>query len=255
MPTYDVIYFTGEELPRTEDAGGAQAGRSGRAGGHEAHHRTQTIRVARGDSLREKVVDAPKLKLPQSDSAVANLLAFNSIPGPAPAEGLRSSQRAPALTETAVAPIPEVQNSQTQRTPILNAKVIPPTPEAQRDKLRSAPALNAAIVPPSPSAPQRDITPIRVPGSQAVAVIPPPVSAPEQATNMHPRLTLPPPSVVAPAPTQISRDINPRGPGYGAGELQQSRRARLHLRWQTRPRRIAASAAWEAQPWFLRQRS
>jgi hypothetical protein len=220
MPTYDVIYFTGEELPRTEDAGGAQAGRSGRAGGHEAHHRTQTIRVARGDSLREKVVDAPKLKLPQSDSAVANLLAFNSIPGPAPAEGLRSSQRAPALTETAVAPIPEVQNSQTQRTPILNAKVIPPTPEAQRDKLRSAPALNAAIVPPSPSAPQRDITPIRVPGSQAVAVIPPPVSAPEQATNMHPRLTLPPPSVVAPAPTQISRDINPRGPGYGAGELQ-----------------------------------
>ena len=115
MPTYDVIYFTGEELPRTEDAGGAQAGRSGRAGGHEAHHRTQTIRVARGDSLREKVVDAPKLKLPQSDSAVANLLAFNSIPGPAPAEGLRSSQRAPALTETAVAPIPEVQNSQTQR--------------------------------------------------------------------------------------------------------------------------------------------
>ena len=40
MPKYDVIYFSGEELPRTEDAGGAQAGRSGRAGGHEAHHRT-----------------------------------------------------------------------------------------------------------------------------------------------------------------------------------------------------------------------
>jgi len=220
MPTYDVIYFTGEELPRTEDAGGAQAGKSGRAGGHEAHHRTQTIRVARGDSLREKVVDAPKLKLPQSDSAVANLLAFNSIPGPAPAEGLKSSLRAPALTQTAIAPIPEVQNSQTQRTPMLNAKVIPPTPEAQRDKLRSAPALNAAIVPPSPSAPQRDITPMRVPGSQAVSVIPPPVSAPEQATNTHPRLTLPAPAVVAPAPTQITRDINPRGPGYGAGQLQ-----------------------------------
>jgi hypothetical protein len=220
MPTYDVIYFTGEELPRTEDAGGAQAGRSGRAGGHEAHHRTQTIRVARGDSLREKVVDAPKLKLPQSDSAVANLLAFNSIPGPAPAEGLRSSLRAPALTETVVAPIPEVQNDQTQRAPMLNAKVLPPAPEAQRDKLRSAPALNAAIVPPSPSAPRRDMPPMRVPGSQAVAVIPPPVSAPEQATNTHPRLTLPPPSVVAPAPTQISRDINPRGPGFGAGELQ-----------------------------------
>jgi hypothetical protein len=220
MPKYDVIYFSGEELPRTEDAGGAQAGRSGRAGGHEAHHRTQTIRVARGDSLREKVVDAPKLKLPQSDSAVTNLLAFKPIPGPAPAEGLKSSLRIPAITEPVVAPAPEVQNDQSQRTPVLIANVIPPTPEAQRDKMRSAPQMNAAIVPPSPSAPQRDITPMRVPGSQAVAVIPPPVSAPEQATNAHPRLTLPPPSVVAPPPTQVARDIKPTGPGFGSGELQ-----------------------------------
>ena len=105
LPKYDVIYFSGEELPRTQDAGGAQAGRSGRAGGHEAHHRTQTIRVARGESLREKVVDAPKLKLPQSDSAVANLLAFKPIPGPAPAEGLKTS-RIPTIMEAAVAPTP-----------------------------------------------------------------------------------------------------------------------------------------------------
>jgi hypothetical protein len=220
MPTYDVIYFSGEELPRTQDAGGAQAGRSGRAGGHEGHHRTQTIRVARGDSLRERVVDVPKLKLPQSDSAVANLLAFKPIPGTAPAEGLRYSQRTPALDETVVAPTPEVRNDKSQRAPMLNANVIPPTPEAQRDKMRSAPAMNAAIVPPSPSAPQRDIPSVRVPGSQAVSVVPPPVSAPEQATDAHPRLTLPPPSVIAPAPTQITRDINPRGPGFGAGELQ-----------------------------------
>ena len=100
MPKYDVIYFSGDELPRTEDAGGAQAGRSGRAGGHEAHHRTQTIRVARGESLREKVVDAPRLRLPRSDSAVANLLAYKPIPGPAPLEGLKSS-RIPAISETA----------------------------------------------------------------------------------------------------------------------------------------------------------
>jgi hypothetical protein len=221
MPKYDVIYFSGEELPRTQDAGGAQAGRSGRAGGHEAHHRTQTIRVARGESLREKVVDAPKLKLPQSDSAVANLLAFKSIPGPAPAEGLKSSLRMPAITEAAVAPTPEVRNNndKAQRAPTLNANVIPPTPEAQRDKMRSALPLNAAIVPPSPSAPRRDIF-VPVPGAQAVAVIPPPVSAPEQASNLHPRLTLPSPSVIAPPPTQIARDINPRGPGYGAGTLQ-----------------------------------
>jgi hypothetical protein len=220
MPKYDVIYFSGEELPRTEDASGAQTGHSGRAGGHEAHHRTQTIRVARGDSLRDQVVDAPKLKLPQSDSAVANLLAFNSIPGPAPAEGLRSSLRTPALADPAVAPAPEVRNDQRQRTPVLNPNVIPPTPEAQRDQMRHAPTINAAIVPPSPSAPQRDITPVRVPGSQAVAVIPPPVSAPEQITNLNPKLTLPPPSVIAPPPSQITRDINPRGQGFGAGTMQ-----------------------------------
>jgi hypothetical protein len=218
LPKYDVIYFSGNELPQTEDAAGAQAGRAGHAGGREAHHRTQTIRVARGETLREKVVDAPKLRLPQSDSAVANLLAYKSIPGPAPAEGLQSASRIPALTAP-VAPVPELQNNKTRSAPNLNANVVPPTPEAQRDKMRSTQPLNSAIVPPSPSAPQRDITPMRVPGSQVVTVIPPPVSAPEQTTNLHPRLTLPAPSVVAPAPSQIAHDIRP-GPGFGAGELQ-----------------------------------
>ena len=219
MPKYDVIYFSGEELPRTEDAGGAQAGRSGRAGGHEAHHRTQTIRVARGEVLRDKVVDAPKLKLPQSDSAVANLLAFKPIPGTAPAEGLKSSLRAPSITEAAIAPAPDVRNDNTRRAAMLNANIIPPTPEAQRDKMLSAVSLNAAIVPPSPSAPRRDIF-VPIAGSQAVSVIPPPVSAPEQTTNQHARLTLPAQSVIAPAPTQIAREINPRGPGFGEGTLQ-----------------------------------
>jgi hypothetical protein len=220
LPKYDVIYFSGDELPRTEDAGGAQAGRSGQAGGHEAHHRTQTIRVARGEPTRERVVDAPKLNLPPSDSAVANLLAFKSVPGPAPLEGIKPALRAPSLAESPIAPAPDVRNEKNQRTATLNASVVPPTPEAQRDKMRTAPPLNAAIVPPSPSAPQRDIPPIRVPGSQAVAVIPPPVSAPERETNQQARLTLPAPLVVAPAPTQIARDVNPRGPGFGSGELQ-----------------------------------
>ena len=219
IPKYDVIYFSGDELPRTEDASGAQAGHSGRAGGHEARHRTQTIRVARGEAVRERVVDAPKLKLPQSDSAVANLLAFKPIPGPAPTEGLKPSLRLPSMTGTAIAPAPEVRTDKTQRAPMLNANVVPPTPESQPDKMRPVPSMSAAIVPPSPSAPQRDIF-VPVPGSQAVTVVPPPVSAPEQATNLHPKLTLPPPSVVAPPPTQIARDVNPRGPGFGAGELQ-----------------------------------
>ena len=107
-PKYDIIYYSGNELPRTEDVGGAESGRSGRSGGREAHHPTQTIRVARGSTLRETVADAPKLDLPKSNSAVANLLALKALPGPAPAEGMRSSLRAPVLTQTAVAPAPQV---------------------------------------------------------------------------------------------------------------------------------------------------
>ena len=94
-PQWDVIYYSGDELPQTQDRGGAESGKSGRAGGQQAHHRTQTIRVARGDKPSEKIVDAPKLNLPHSDSAVANLLAFKPNPGPPPAEGLRSMLTAP----------------------------------------------------------------------------------------------------------------------------------------------------------------
>src|ERR1700746_1355722 len=36
LPTHEVIYYTGDELPRTEDLGGAEAATSGRAGGEEA---------------------------------------------------------------------------------------------------------------------------------------------------------------------------------------------------------------------------
>ena len=98
-PQRDVIYYSGDELPQTQDRGGAQSGKSGRAGGQQAHHRTQTIKVARGDKPSEKVVDAPKLNLPHSDSAVANLLAFKPNPGPPPAEGLRSALIAPGCPQ------------------------------------------------------------------------------------------------------------------------------------------------------------
>ncbi len=195
-PKYDIIYYPGNELPRTEDVGGAEAGRSGRSGGREAHHPTQTIRVARGSTLRETVADAPKLDLPKSNSAVANLLALKALPSPAPAEGMRSSLRAPALPQMAVAPAPQVP-----------------------DQLRAAPQLNVGAVPPSAAVPQREVSTLRLPGSNAVQVVPPPVSAPEQMTNLNPRLTMPAPSVVAPPPT-MTREVATMGPGFGPGELQ-----------------------------------
>jgi hypothetical protein len=197
---YEVIYYSADELPRTEDAGGAQAGRSGKAGGREAFHHTQTIRAARGGSLQDKVVDAPNLKLPVSNTAVANLLAYKPIPGPPPAEGLQSSLRAPGT--------PQMQ-------------VVAPAPSMQQQAMRSAPALNATVVAPSPSAPKRDLAQLQIPGSHVVQVVPPPGSAPERAPiNLNPNLTLPSQLVVAPAPTQVTRDLSTRGPGFGSGELQ-----------------------------------
>jgi hypothetical protein len=103
-PQWDVVYYSGDELPRTQDRSGAQSGRSGRAGGQQAHHRTQTIRVVRGEQPREKVADAPKMNLPHSDSAVANLLAIKPNPGPPPAEGLRSALTAPTLPSMSAVP-------------------------------------------------------------------------------------------------------------------------------------------------------
>ncbi len=203
MPTapakYDVLYFSADELPRTEDNGGSSSGQMGRAGGLHAFHRTQAIRVARGEVLRDKVLDAPKLDLPHSDAAVANLLAYKAqIPGPAPAEGLKSTRQLPSLL---AAPIAPTQNN------------------VQRDRLLTAPKLEAAVVPPAPNASQTDALPLRLPGSQRVQVVPPPVSAPERASVNNPRLTLPAPSVVAPPPTRITRDLSKTGPGYGPGAL------------------------------------
>ncbi len=197
---YEVIYYSADELPRTEDAGGAQTGRSGKAGGREAFHHTQTIRVARGGSLQDKVVDVPNLKLPVSSTAVANLLAYKPIPGPPPAEGLKSSLRAPGAPQT---------------------QVVAPAPSVEQQATRSAPVFNSTVVAPSPSAPKRDLAALQIPGSHVIQVVPPPVSAPERATmNLNPKLTLPSQLVVAPAPAQVTRDLSARGPGFGSGELQ-----------------------------------
>lgn len=193
---YDVIYFSGNELPKTADVGGAQSGKTGRSGGHEAHHPTQVIRVARGETLRQKVVDAPKLNLPRSESAVANLLAIQRVPGPPPMEGIRSSLRAPSAAQLAA---------------------IAPAPDVQRQRMRNEATLGTTVVPPAPSA--GDISTLRLPGSHAVQVVPPPVSAPERPSTSTARLTLPAPSVVAPPP-QITQEIAKEGPGFGAGELQ-----------------------------------
>ena len=241
-PQRDVIYYSGNELPQTQDRGGAEAGKSGRAGGRQAHHPTQTIRVARGDQPRETVVDAPKLNLPHSDSAVANLLAFKPNPGPPPAEGLRSSLIAPVLPAmSAVPPAPEV-NSSARRNPSslapsvippapdvshpskraslsLNAEIVPPAPNVSRDQMRSANPLAPNVIAPAPREAQRDLASSRVPLTQTVDVVAPPVSAPPRDMSSTARLSLPAPAIVAPPPSQVSRDLNSWG-SSAAGDVR-----------------------------------
>ncbi len=244
---WDVIYYSADELPQTQDRGGAEAGKSGRAGGQQAHHRTQTIRVARGDKPVEKVVDAPKINLPHSDSAVANLLAFKANPGPPPAEGLRSALTAPTLPEmkavppspelnssprhnanalaaNIVPPAPEVSHASTRTSPalsstVVNAMVIPPAPSVSRDKMRTADALASTIIAPAPRDAQRDLASSRVPMAQTADVVAPPVSAPQRDVSSTSKLTLPATAVIAPPPSQVSRDLNSWG-SSNTGDLR-----------------------------------
>jgi hypothetical protein len=216
---WDVIYYTGDELPQTQDKGGAQAGKSGRAGGQEAHHRTQVIRVARGDRPSEKVVDAPKLNLPHSDSSVANLLAFKPLPGPPPAEGLRSSLVAPALPNAVVPPAPEVSHTNPRTTPALSTPVVAPTPDIVRDKMRSGNSINPSVIAPPPRDAQRDLASSRSPLTQTTDVVAPPVSAPPRDVSTSSKLSLPAPAVVAPPPSQVSRDLNSWG-STATGDLR-----------------------------------
>lgn len=241
-PQEDVIYYSGDELPQTQDRGGAESGKSGRAGGQQAHHRSQVIRVARGDRPAEKVVDAPKVNLPHSDSAVANLLAFKANPGPPPAEGLRSALIAPllpamsavppapdvdssssrassSLSTNIVPPAPDVSNANTRNSPNLNAAVVPPAPNLAQDKMRTANPIAPTIIAPAPRDAQRDLASSRVPLSQTVDVVAPPVSAPPRDMSSTPKLRLPAPAVVAPPPSQVSRDLNSWG-GSATGDLR-----------------------------------
>jgi hypothetical protein len=222
---HDIIYYSGDELPRTEDLGGTHAGAAGRAGGTEAHHRTQTIRVARGGSLVEKVLDAPKLKLPPSPGAVANLLAIRPDAGPPPTEGLRSDRAVPKLPSSVIAPVPTL-TSDVSRSVMSLGEVIPPAPSVSRDRVLIAPVLNSSVVAPAPTV-SSDRT-RSLPAVTANVIPPAPDVAPDRALvapSLDTRIVAPAPSlsrdasqarqvpslnasVVPPAPAAVSRDIS-----------------------------------------------
>jgi hypothetical protein len=209
--SHDVIYYSGDELPRTQDLGDSEAGATGRAGGGDAHHRTQTIKIARGGSLVPKVVDAPNLKLPSSRDAVANLLAIKPNPGPSPSEGLRSTRTAPNLAATLVAPAPNVIRDYTRNGVQLDS-VIAPAPSVLRDQPQTAPKLNTALIPPAPDV-WRDHS--LVAPALRPALIPPAPSVSRERASIAPSLSA---SVVAPAPS-IARDKARSTPALAANVI------------------------------------
>jgi TonB family protein len=208
ISSHDVIYYSGDELPRTEDLGGAEAGRTGEAGGEEAHHHTQTIKVSRGGSLAPKVVDAPNVKLPSSRDAVANLLAIRPDPGPPPAEGLRSTRSAPNLTATLVAPSPDVIRDYT-RNGIRLDPVVAPAPSVTRDRPLTSPSLNTTLVAPAPNVSSAHTL---VAPALAPAVIPPAPTVSRDHPLVAPSLT---PSIAPPA-GNIRRDPFRTAPALAA---------------------------------------
>lgn len=243
-PKYEVIYFSGDNLPQTTDTGGAQAGHTGRSGGRTALNKQQVIKVARGDSLTQQVVDIPKIKLPPSKDAVANLIAIAAAkPGPPPTQGLDKLakpklllppdavppevkvardklQKLPDLSAEAVAPpVDDVTRDKLRAAPNLAAQVVPPSPEIERNKLLRTPALGVSVVRPAPQV-HGDIERSKAP-QLATEVVPPPVSARDlQDENLHPKLALPPPTAVQPAPatSALAKEIwSAAGSFFGGG--------------------------------------
>jgi hypothetical protein len=253
----EVIYYSADELPRTEDLGGAQSGTTGHAGGAQAHHRIQTIHVARGASLAAKVVDAPNLKLPSSTGAVANLLKFKSIPGPPPSEGLHSSLSAPSLPASVIAPAPtNIAHDQSRAALSLNNSVIQPAPNVSPNNSRTAPALNSAVVAPAPTvqsehtlfAPKLDSSIIgpapnisrdrtqAAPSLNSTVIAPASTRVSRDQTRAAPALNG---SIIAPAPSSIAREVSPPRvqmnnvavipPPVSAPERETARTAKLNL--------------------------
>jgi len=189
----DVIFFSADELPHTQDLGGAPKGSEGKSGGASIHHDVQTIKVARGASLHERVVDAPEVNLPKSDAAIKNLLAYKTDVAPPPVEQLRLEKRSAQLQAVVTPPPPELRN-EFRRPQLTQQQVAPPPVELPAQSLSARRNLSAAN-----------------------SVAPPPVSAPDQALSRSPRLTLPAASVVAPRP-EMTVPMRSRGDVPGVAE-------------------------------------
>ena len=218
-----MIYYSGDELPRTQDLGGAEAGTSGTAGGDEAHHRTQTIKIARGGSLVSAGGGRAQPQTSSSRDAVANLLAIRP-------ESWTSACRRAALQSCrsqscncVVAPAPNVVRDYTRNGVQLDS-VIAPAPSLTRDRTTTAPNFSANLIPPAPSVSSSHTSrrssswpscnsacSQRSPRSRAerahveTSVVAPAPTADREQSRSNPALAG---SVIPPAPGGVSRELS-----------------------------------------------
>ena len=221
--THDILYFTADELPRTDDYAGGRAGRHGASGGSSLQHPTQTIKVARGEKLDSRVVDAPSLDLPQSDSQISNLLAYKAtVPVAPPSPIVVRADRQRATQQVADAPRVSLPRDAMPSLPESKVTpVAPPTPirvsreqaKAEQDPA-AAPKVQVAREQ-LPDLPQADVlvkappTPIQVTRTRRRSALEVPVpSAPTVATGHEQMPNLPEATVTVkapPTPIQVAR--------------------------------------------------
>lgn len=240
--THDILYFTADELPRTDDYAGGRAGRHGASGGSSLQHPTQTIKVARGEKLDSRVVDAPSLDLPQSESQISNLLAYKATVPAAPPSPIvvRADRQRPAQEATASPGVSLPRDAMPELPESRVTPVAPPTPI--RVSREQAKAEQAAVAAPKvqaareqmPDLPQTEVAvkappiPIQVTRTQRRAALEVPVpAAPAVAAGRDQMPNLPESNVTVkapPTPIRVSREqAKSQQPAVAAPKVQAAR--------------------------------
>ncbi len=194
------VYYVRDDLPNVSDLEGAEEGRTGKLGGSHSYHPRQVIRIAHGHAPVAAVADAPSLRLPVTQQAVANLLAFAGaaaarvLPATPDVSSLRNRVErapqaeavpaAPALAEvrsrsleapaqvTVVQPAPEVTALPQRYEAPPSAVVLPPPPMVTSLAHKRGAVLMAEAVPPAPGIANLGHT--RTAAFPAATVVPPP---------------------------------------------------------------------------------
>jgi len=144
---YEVKILTAPYLPQMEDAGGAETGVEGRSGGREAYHPRQVIRVARGVAEVDKVIEAPKLRLPMTSEAIANVIVVPRVLPTVPVTANRSVPKGlEQLAPDPVAPSVDVFAARSKGSLDLAVEAVPPSPETTTSRVPVVRGLDAPEV-------------------------------------------------------------------------------------------------------------